>query len=175
MSDSTFNEKYKQFNHFINKIKNLKQVKEGQKLLKEMENELETSDSSRNKNEMKKKINECKFKLNDTIEEIKIMQDRSKLDITFNESSMSKLNNNVENNPFCALNSKKKMNKLKEEMGLQNYSKSPSKLQFNIKNTSNEERTIKNKSIKSKKFIIIVVVIVLVLIITIFIFFKLYL
>ena len=56
MSDSTFNEKYKQFNHFINKIKNLKQIKEGHKLLKEMENELETSDSSRDKNEMKKKF-----------------------------------------------------------------------------------------------------------------------
>ena len=178
MSDSTFNEKYKQFNHFINKIKNLKQIKEGHKLLKEMENELETSDSSRDKNEMKKKINECKFKLNDTIEEIKIMQDRSKLDITFNESSMSKLNNNVENNPFCALNSKKKMNQLKEEMGLQNDNKSPSKLQFNIKNPSKEEteKTQVNNSVKSRKFtIMIIIIVIIIIIITIFIFFKLYL
>ena len=120
-----FARKYETFHKSILNAKNEKQTKEAKRLIKEMENEINNSSSTSvytidDINHMKKKVNECKYKLNETIEEIKIMQDRSKCDMTCNESSLSQLNNDPYNNTLSVLNNKISRNNFKEEMMLKN-------------------------------------------------------
>ena len=168
--ENSFDVKYKEVIDFIKKIKSIKQEKEGNKMIKELEKEIDITYTSKEQNEMKRKVNECKYKLNDMIEEIRLTHNTSKLNITFNQSSMSKLYNNPENNALAALNSKKNFIKLKEEMGIDTEDKSKKvEISFNIQNNN------KTDKIKNNKSIILVSILAIVLILfAIFIFFKFY-
>ena len=172
--DNSFDVKYKEVIDFIKKIKSIKQEKEGNKMIKELEKEIDITYTSKEQNEMKRKVNECKYKLNDMIEEIRLTHNTSKLNITFNQSSMSKLYNNPENNVLAALNSKKNFYKLKEEMGIDTEDKSKKvEISFNIQN--NNKTNNKTDKIKNNKSIILVSILAIVLILfAIFIFFKFY-
>ena len=168
--ENSFDVKYKEVIDFIKKIKSIKQEKEGNKMIKELEKEIDITYTSKEQNEMKRKVNECKYKLNDMIEEIRLTHNTSKLNITFNQSSMSKLYNNPENNALAALNSKKNFHQLKEEMGIDTEDKSKKvEISFNIQNNN------KTDKIKNNKSIILVSILAIVLILfAIFIFFKFY-
>ena len=141
-----FVRKYETFHKSISNAKNEKQIKEAKKLIKEMENEINNSaDTSMytidDINNMKKKVNECKYKLNETIEEIKIMQDRSKCDMTCNESSLSQLYNDPDNNTLSVLNNKMRRNNFKEEMMLKNKNEMEHQkitMSFKVKNEGKE-------------------------------------
>ena len=172
--ENSFDVKYKEVIDFIKKIKSIKQEKEGNKMIKELEKEIDITYTSKEQNEMKRKVNECKYKLNDMIEEIRLTHNTSKLNITFNQSSMSKLYNNPENNALAALNSKKNFHELKEEMGIDTEDKSKKvEISFNIQN--NNKTNNKTDKIKNNKSIILVSILVIVLILfAIFIFFKFY-
>ena len=172
--ENSFDVKYKEVIDFIKKIKSIKQEKEGNKMIKELEKEIDITYTSKEQNEMKRKVNECKYKLNDMIEEIRLTHNTSKLNITFNQSSMSKLYNNPENNALAALNSKKNFHKLKEEMGIDTEDKSKKvEISFNIQN--NNKTNNKTDQIKNNKSIILVSILAIVLILfAIFIFFKFY-
>ena len=172
--ENSFDVKYKEVIDFIKKIKSIKQEKEGNKMIKELEKEIDITYTSKEQNEMKRKVNECKYKLNDMIEEIRLTHNTSKLNITFNQSSMSKLYNNPENNVLAALNSKKNFHKLKEEMGIDTEDKSKKvQISFNIQN--NTKTNNKTDKIKNNKSIILVSILAIVLILfAIFIFFKFY-
>ena len=120
-----FVRKYETFHKSLLNAKNEKQTKEAKRLIKDMEHEINNSLSTSvyttdDINNMKKKVRECKYKLNETLEEIKIMQDRSKCDMTCNESSLSQLNNDPYNNTLSVLNNKISRNTFKEEMMLKN-------------------------------------------------------
>ena len=170
--ENSFDVKYKEVIDFIKKIKSIKQEKEGNKMIKELEKEIDITYTSKEQNEMKRKVNECKYKLNDMIEEIRLTHNTSKLNITFNQSSMSKLYNNPENNVLAALNSKKNFHKLKEEMGIDTEDKSKKvEISFHIQN--NNKTNNKTDKIKNNKSIILVSILAIVLILfAIFIFFK---
>lgn len=172
--ENSFDVKYKEVIDFIKKIKSIKQEKEGNKMIKELEKEIDITYTSKEQNEMKRKVNECKYKLNDMIEEIRLTHNTSKLNITFNQSSMSKLYNNPENNALAALNSKKNFHELKEEMGIDTEDKSKKvEISFNIQN--NNKTNNKTDKIKNNKSIILVSILAIVLILfAIFIFFKFY-
>ena len=172
--ENSFDVKYKEVIDFIKKIKSIKQEKEGNKMIKELEKEIDITYTSKEQNEMKRKVNECKYKLNDMIEEIRLTHNTSKLNITFNQSSMSKLYNNPENNALAALNSKKNFHQLKEEMGIDTEDKSKKvEISFNIQN--NNKTNNKTDQIKNNKSIILVSILAIVLILfAIFIFFKFY-
>ena len=172
--ENSFDVKYKEVIDFIKKIKSIKQEKEGNKMIKELEKEIDITYTSKEQNEMKRKVNECKYKLNDMIEEIRLTHNTSKLNITFNQSSMSKLYNNPENNALAALNSKKNFHQLKEEMGIDTEKKKKKvEISFNIQN--NNKTNNKTDQIKNNKSIILVSILAIVLILfAIFIFFKFY-
>ena len=172
--ENSFDVKYKEVIDFIKKIKSIKQEKEGNKMIKELEKEIDITYTSKEQNEMKRKVNECKYKLNDMIEEIRLTHNTSKLNITFNQSSMSKLYNNPENNALAALNSKKNFHQLKEEMGIDTEDKSKKvEISFNIQNNNKTDNI--TDQIKNNKSIILVSILASVLILfAIFIFFKFY-
>lgn len=175
--ENSFDVKYKEVIEFIKMIKSIKQEKEGNKLIKELEKEIDITLTSKEQNEMKRKVNECRNKLNDMIEEIRLTQNTSKLDITFNQSSMSKLYNNPENNALAALNSKKNFHILKEEMGIETEDKGK-KVEissFNIQNKDTSNNKTFQEKIKNNKSILLVSILAIILIIgAIFVFFKFY-
>lgn len=174
--ENSFDVKYKEVIEFIKKIKSIKQEKEGNKMIKELEKEIDITLTSKEQNEMKRKINQCRNKLNDMIEEIRLTQNTSKLDITFNQSSMSKLYNNLENNALAALNSKKNFHILKEEMGIDTEDKSKKvEISFNIQNNDKANNKTLQEKIKNNKSLILVSILAIILILfAIFIFFKFY-
>ena len=63
--ENSFDVKYKEVIDFIKKIKSIKQEKEGNKMIKELEKEIDITYTSKEQNEMKRKVNECKYKLNE--------------------------------------------------------------------------------------------------------------
>ena len=174
--ENSFDVKYREVIEFIKKIKSIKQEKEGNKMIKELEKEIDITLTSKEQNEMKRKINECRNKLNDMIEEIRLTQNTSKLDITFNQSSMSKLYNNPENNALAALNSKKNFHIFKEEMGIDTEDKSKKvEISFNIQNNDKANNKTLQEKIKNNKSLILVSILAIILILfAIFIFFKFY-
>lgn len=174
--DNSFDVKYREVIEFIKKIKSIKQEKEGNKMIKELEKEIDITLTSKEQNEMKRKINECRNKLNDMIEEIRLTQNTSKLDITFNQSSMSKLYNNPENNALAALNSKKNFHILKEEMGIDTEDKSKKvEISFNIQNNDKaNNKTLQEKIKNNKSLIFVSILAILLILFAIFIFFKFY-
>ena len=174
--ENSFDVKYREVIEFIKKIKSIKQEKEGNKMIKELEKEIDITLTSKEQNEMKRKINQCRNKLNDMIEEIRLTQNTSKLDITFNQSSMSKLYNNPENNALAALNSKKNFHILKEEMGIDTEDKSKKvEISFNIQNNDKANNKTLQEKIKNNKSLILVSILAIILILfAIFIFFKFY-
>lgn len=174
--ENSFDVKYREVIEFIKKIKSIKQEKEGNKMIKELEKEIDITLTSKEQNEMKRKINQCRNKLNDMIEEIRLTQNTSKLDITFNQSSMSKLYNNLENNALAALNSKKNFHILKEEMGIDTEDKSKKvEISFNIQNNDKANNKTLQEKIKNNKSLILVSILAIILILfAIFIFFKFY-
>lgn len=174
--ENSFDVKYREVIEFIKKIKSIKQEKEGNKMIKELEKEIDITLTSKEQNEMKRKINQCRNKLNDMIEEIRLTQNTSKLDITFNQSSMSNLYNNPENNALAALNSKKNFQILKEEMGIDTEDKSKKvEISFNIQNNDKTNNKTLQEKIKNNKSLILVSILAIILILfAIFIFFKFY-
>lgn len=174
--DNSFDVKYREVIEFIKKIKSIKQEKEGNKMIKELEKEIDITLTSKEQNEMKRKINQCRNKLNDMIEEIRLTQNTSKLDITFNQSSMSKLYNNPENNALAALNSKKNFHILKEEMGIDTEDKSKKvEISFNIQNNDKtNNKTLQEKIKNNKSLIFVSILAILLILFAIFIFFKFY-
>ena len=174
--ENSFDVKYREVIEFIKKIKSIKQEKEGNKMIKELEKEIDITLTSKEQNEMKRKINECRNKLNDMIEEIRLTQNTSKLDITFNQSSMSKLYNNPNNNALAALNSKKNFHILKEEMGIDTEDKSKKvEISFNIQNNDKTNNKTLQEKIKNNKSLILISILAIILILfAIFIFFKFY-
>ena len=174
--ENSFDVKYREVIEFIKKIKSIKQEKEGNKMIKELEKEIDITLTSKEQNEMKRKINECRNKLNDMIEEIRLTQNTSKLDITFNQSSMSKLYNNPNNNALAALNSKKNFQIIKEEMGIDTEDKSKKvEISFNIQNNDKANNKTLQEKIKNNKSLILISILAIILILfAIFIFFKFY-
>ena len=174
--ENSFDVKYKEVIEFIKKIKSIKQEKEGNKTIKELEKEIDITLTSKEQNEMKRKIKQCRNKLNDMIEEIRLTQNTSKLDITFNQSSMSKLYNNPENNALAALNSKKNFHILKEEMGIDTEDKSKKvEISFNIQNNDKtNNKTLQEKIKNNKSLILVSILAILLILFPIFIFFKFY-
>ena len=174
--ENSFDVKYREVIEFIKKIKSIKQEKEGNKMIKELEKEIDITLTSKEQNEMKRKINQCRNKLNDMIEEIRLTQNTSKLDITFNQSSMSNLYNNPENNALAALNSKKNFQILKEEMGIDTEDKSKKvEISFNIQNNDKtNNKTLQEKIKNNKSLILVSILAILLILFAIFIFFKFY-